>query len=30
MGWIFFTRFEAYQTAKARRDGDPLPEFRWD
>src|ERR1039458_8283691 len=26
MGWIFYQVFEAYQTAKARRDGDPLPD----
>jgi hypothetical protein len=24
--WIFYQVFEAYQTAKARRDGDPLPD----
>src|SRR5580658_1215099 len=26
MGWVFYQVFEAYQTAKARRDGDPLPD----
>lgn len=26
MGWIFYQMFEAYHTAKARRDGDPLPD----
>jgi TM2 domain-containing membrane protein YozV len=26
MGWIFYQVFEAYQTAKARLDGDPLPD----
>jgi TM2 domain-containing membrane protein YozV len=25
-GWIFYQVFEAYHTAKARRDGDPLPD----
>jgi len=25
-GWIFYQVFEAYYTAKARRDGDPLPD----
>ncbi len=24
--WVFYQVFEAYQTAKARRDGDPLPD----
>jgi hypothetical protein len=26
MGWIFYQMFDAYNTAKARRDGDPLPD----
>ena len=26
MAWIFYQVFEAYQTARARRDGDPLPD----
>ncbi|MDR3754079.1 MAG: DUF5668 domain-containing protein [Terracidiphilus sp.] len=26
MGWIFYQMFEAYHTARARRDGDPLPD----
>lgn len=25
-GWVFYQVFEAYHTAKARRDGDPLPD----
>jgi TM2 domain-containing membrane protein YozV len=25
-GWVFYQVFEAYYTAKARRDGDPLPD----
>ena len=25
-GWIFYQAFEAYHTAKARRDGEPLPD----
>jgi TM2 domain-containing membrane protein YozV len=25
-GWIFYQMFEAYHTAKARRDGEPLPD----
>jgi len=25
-GWIFYQSFEAYHTAKARRDGEPLPD----
>jgi TM2 domain-containing membrane protein YozV len=26
MGWIFYQMFDAYHTARARRDGDPLPD----
>jgi TM2 domain-containing membrane protein YozV len=26
MAWIFYQMFDAYHTAKARRDGDPLPD----